>query len=660
MGARGATCAKQFFTVVNSLQQNSLRLWSRYGILVLFTESGCHMMLLDRFRTRRVTDWVRQLATGWLFAVLLEYLLLPGAARGLAGLAGLAEMSLVRVLVVTLSASVSLDLLPGSTVKYQRWAPVVLFGLLAGLSMPSSFAKGYFLLCGVVAAVLVVYAIWGWDASPEPRLEVKPARRGWVWAVGAMAAGFFLFVSLWTVGRVVTYNAPTYDFGIFVQMFHNMAETGLPMTTVEREELMSHFHVHMSPIYYLLLPFYMIVPQPETLQVLQAVVLASSVVPLWFLSKNRGFSGPKRALLCGLLLLLPASSGGAGYDIHENCFLLPLILWLFYGIERENVSFTAIAAVLILMVKEDAAVYVALVGLWLLVKALLHSPRDYRWELTAGASLLAGAVIWFLAVTWYLATVGDGVMTDRYNNFMYNDSGSLLAVIRAALVDPLKVLYECADPEKWRFILRTMVPLLGLPLLTRRFERYILLIPYILVNLMSDYPYQHDVFFQYAFGSTACLMYLLVVNLAELKWDRLRLGAMAVAVLVAGFCFYRVVWPTGWEYIKLMSDNAETYQRIDDALDVVPEGAVVTASGVLVPHLAQRQQVYHIKYVSPEQIRCTEYVVLKVDEEADYTRFATDETPDGFATCLNQLEQLGFRLCYQLEGQVMIFENTKN
>ena len=76
----------------------------------------------------------------------------------------------------------------------------------------------------------------------------------------------------------------------------------------------------------------------------------------------------------------------------------------------------------------------------------------------------------------------------------------------------MKVLYECVDPEKLQFLGLTMGPLLALPLVTRKYDRLILLIPYILVNLMSDYPYQHDIFFQYTFGSTACLAYLTVVN----------------------------------------------------------------------------------------------------------------------------------------------------
>lgn len=209
-----------------------------------------------------------------------------------------------------------------------------------------------------------------------------------------------------------------------------------------------------------------------------------------------------------------AYAGGASYDIHENAFLTPLILWMFYGIDREKRWVALLAGGLTLLVKEDAAVYVAVVALWLILRAWLRGRN--RWGLTTGGMLLAGALVWFFLVTAYLERYGDGVMTYRYQNFLYQGSGSLFTVILAVLLSPMKLIYECMDPEKLPFLALTLLPLLGMPLWTRKYERYILLIPYILVNLMSDYPYQHDIFFQYTYGSTACLMYLTVVNLADL------------------------------------------------------------------------------------------------------------------------------------------------
>ena len=131
-----------------------------------------------------------------------------------------------------------------------------------------------------------------------------------------------------------------------------------------------------------MLPIYWLIPTPAILQILQAAVTASAVIPLWKLAGLHDFDNRQRTFLCALLMLLPAYGGGCYFDLHENCFLTPLILWFFYGIDRRNRVITAIAAFLTLMVKEDAAVYAAVIGLWLLVnrrKAILVFRVMVRW-----------------------------------------------------------------------------------------------------------------------------------------------------------------------------------------------------------------------------------------------------------------------------------------
>lgn len=441
-----------------------------------------------------VAGVLRHIFLGWLTAATLEYLLLPRDFRDLAGLDGLKAMSFVRVLGV--GAVLALLFAGLSQVtgiqKAERWSMAAVFALYAAAALSAAPAWPLLWVCAMVLGVLLAFALRGWNDRPEPAPEPKPSGRGWLFLTIGLSLAFFLFVCAWTVGRFYTFSTPSFDFGIFSQMFYYMKATGLPMTTIERDGLLSHFAVHVSPIYYLLLPFYILVPHPAALQVLQAAVLTSAVIPLWLLGKHHGLSGGERTLLCAALLLFPAFSGGTSYDIHENCFLTPLLFWLFYGIDRRSTPVTAVSALLTLMVKEDAPVYVAVIGLWLLVKTALRGkhPRD----LITGAALLAASVGWFCLVTVYLAKHGDGVMTYRYQNFLYDGSSSLLTVIKAVILCPMKAIYECVDREKLRFIALTLLPLLGIPLLTRRYERYLLLIPYILVNLMPDFPYQHSIF----------------------------------------------------------------------------------------------------------------------------------------------------------------------
>ncbi|MGM9588948.1 MAG: DUF2079 domain-containing protein, partial [Faecousia sp.] len=266
---------------------------------------------------RNISEVVRSIILSWLFAVMLEYLRLPGALRDLAGLDGLAQMSLIRVIPVACGGMLLLSIISRfvNTAKVQRWAMVGVFGILAIAALRASFTWAFLAVCILVLVLLVVFGFCGWDHQPEPASRPKQAHRVWLWITVGLSIAFFLFVSCWTVGRVYSFSTPTFDFGIFCQMFYNMKESGLPMTTVERDGLLSHFAVHVSPIYYLLLPFYALVPTPATLQILQAAVITSAVIPLWKIGKHHNLTGAQRTLICAVFLLYPAYAGGTGYDI---------------------------------------------------------------------------------------------------------------------------------------------------------------------------------------------------------------------------------------------------------------------------------------------------------------------------------------------------------
>lgn len=600
---------------------------------------------------------VRQIILSWLFAVMLEYLRLPGARRDLARLDGLAQMSLIRVIAVTCGGMLLLSGISRfvNTAKVERWAMVGVFGILAIAALRASFTWAFLAVCILVLIFLVVFGFCGWDRQPEPVSRPKQAHRVWRWITVGLSIAFFLFISAWTVGRVYSFSTPTFDFGIFCQMFYNMKESGLPMTTVERDGLLSHFAVHVSPIYYLLLPFYVLVPTPATLQVLQAAVITSAVIPLWKIGKHHNLTGLQQTLICAVFLLYPAYSGGTSYDIHENCFLTPLLLWLFYGIDRKNTAITATAAILTLMVKEDAAVYVAVIALWLIVKTVLHFKKLDISNLITGIIMLAISLGWFFLVTGYLAKSGDGVMTYRYSNFMYDGSSSLLTVIKSVILNPMKAVYECVDTEKLYFIAMTLLPFLGLPLLTRRYERYILLIPYILVNLMSDYQYQHDIFFQYTFGSTAFLVYLAVVNLADIRINWQRVTVLAAAFIVSMACFYKVVVPKAIHYPVQAVRYYDFYQNIRDALSEIPDGASVTATTFYTTYLSQREILYDVRYCSLEHMLETQYVVLKLSADSDFKKYAVNEDGDGFENLVNLLEENGYEPYMSIEDILVIY-----
>ncbi len=605
-------------------------------------------------------DLFRRLVLAWITAVTIECSLLTPELRSMDNLSGLAEMSLLRLLIITCGITYLLFEIPDvlHPACLERWLTVLNFTYLSYLTVQTDVSNPFtgVLLC--IIAAMSVYAACG------NRQDALSARRRDILHVPGMllvilcALTFVAFVGGWGLSRILSFGGSTYDVGIFAQMFHSMKATGLPMTTLERGYLLSHFAVHVSPIYYLLLPFYCLVPGAHTLNLLQALILASAVIPLWKLCRSHGLSALQSVLLCLLLLAAPAYAGGTSYDFHENAFLTPLLLWLFYGIRKKNTAFVAVFAILTLLVKEDAAVYVAVTALWLLVDSLLKPKGKRRWGVIAGGCMLIFSVAYFLGCVSYLSAYGDGVMTYRYNNLMFDGSGSLMTVVKAAILSPLKVLYECADQEKIPYIVMTLGTLLGLPLLTRRYQRCILLIPYLLINLISDYSYQHNILFQYSFGSLAFLMYLTLINLADLKGKWKRILPLIAAVLISIQYTHKEVVPTAEYYINRYMNNQSFYQEQQAALNEIPADASVAATTYMTVPLSQRAEVYDITYAEPFTVLTADYVVIQCNDTFSLRKYAT-ESSIGYQELVALLVEHGYELSQEFGSTFVVYKNMR-
>ena len=178
-----------------------------------------------------------------------------------------------------------------------------------------------------------------------------------------------------------------------------------------------------------------------------------------------------------------------------------------------------------------------------------------------------------------------------------------------------------------------------------------LLIPFLLVNLMSDYTYQHSIFFQYTYGSAACLFYLTAVNLAELPrvWNRPALAA--TAALLAGVCFCGNILPLSENYVNRYFNYRAVWQETDAVLDRIPDDASVTATTFLTVPLSRRAVLYDLRYCSQEHLLSTDYVVVDTTDSGSLKPYAVDggDGLDGLTALLRaagyaQLPDTGSRL----------------
>ena len=389
-----------------------------------------------------------------------------------------------------------------------------------------------------------------------------------------------------------SFNNHAFDFGIFAQMYERMAVSGLPETTLERSYLMSHFGVHFSPIFYLFLPGYWIFRSPIYLFFLQSAVVAGGVFAIWLIAGKLGLSGKMTLALELIYAFYPCLMNGTFYDFHENKFLTTVILFLFYFIISKRTLWTFVFSLLLLSVKEDAAIYLICIALFVMI---------YRKEVLRGAAMLAMAVVYFVIANNIIASVGtEGVMMDRLGDYFINGEKTYGSVVKTIFFDAGYLIKQCFKAEKIPFILWMFAPVVFAPFMTKKVSALILLLPILPINIMQSWIYQSDVDFQYTYGVAAMILMSTIFVVIRLKTDTKRVIVMTSVILclvmTAALVYPKVNRNQGM-YQQMSTAYGENGLSDMEALCAsVPADATVTASSNVAPHLYQVKHLYIIMH----------------------------------------------------------------
>ena len=616
--------------------------WSLYALMILLTSDGDFFQL----------SFAQGTGTGlMLFGILALFCALTAVAMALPAY-----------------ETDSWFLLLGATGCVVFWLSVFetdnIFKVPVGNStMQMNSDNTLFLLAVIFAYVLFLFYFLQKNDLLLDKLKVRSdVAMAVITALGLLSA---LVIGVTTCMRYLTFTSPNFDFGLFVNMFHNMTKTGLPLISSERDVLLSHFVVHLSPIYYLLLPFYAIFPSAMTLQISQAILVASGIIPVTLLARHLKLSGGTQILLGLIYATFPVISMGCFYDFHENCFLLPLLLWMFYFFEKERYLFMYLFAVLTLLVKEDAAIYVIFFALYLFLsrKKFLHGTvlalGAAAYFLVALAILEGSAAYWadFYATDTPNPSIA-GPMINRFDNLIHDKDQGLLGAILTALKNPGFLLTQFFSTDKayldswfierspWAkvvYLLQMLLPVGMIPFCTKKQSRWLLLAP-ILLNVLTTYKYQYSINFQYHFGITAFILYATVLNMPDLApIPRRRLLALGAAASCCMYIF--LVLPKYNQYTDMWKENKESYRYREEMLDTIPKDASLCVPSSYLAHCADRREVYDHAY----HVLKGEKIQLKV-HDVDYAVIRTNAD----AKYREAFESMGYTVWAEYDGHVIL------
>ena len=433
-----------------------------------------------------------------------------------------------------------------------------------------------------------------------------------------------------------SYSNFTFDFGIFSQMYERMASTFAPNTTVERSYMMSHFGVHFSPIFYLFLPGYYIFRSPIYLFYLQTASVAAGVFAVWLIAGKLKLSGKMTLALELMYAFYPCLFNGTFYDFHENKFLTTIILFLFYFIISKKTLWEFIFAVLLLMVKEDAAIYLIVIALFVMI---------YRKEVWRGLIMFVMAIVYFIIAQQIVAASGEeGVMISRLSDYFINGQQNLGSVVQSVFFDFGFLIKQMFTVEKLPFILWMLAPVMFAPFMTKKISTLILLFPIIPINLMQSWQYQYDVDFQYTYGIGALIIISAIFVIIQLKTNPKRVVVL-VSLCMCAVMTVSLVLPKMNTATQLMQSTDSVREQIDELIDSIPTDATVTASDSMVPHLYKVEWLYTV----PDYYTSNRDNPLQTDYFVMDTRYSdrVSEMQGYMGDDYNLVKTAGFAQLYQ-------------
>lgn len=417
----------------------------------------------------------------------------------------------------------------------------------------------------------------------------------------------FGLISLIVIGSIgvikyLTFNSYNFDLGIPSQMFYYMKKTGLPLTTCERDILLSHFAIHFSPIYYLILPLYFIFSSPITLQICSAILIASGIIPIYLLCKSHKLPNLVIIIICFIYSIYTPAICSTYFDFHEIMFLLPLFLWLFYYYEKNNNILFTIFTILILLTKEDAAIYLMVFSIYMI----------FDNNKKKGFITLISSIIYFIIVVSLINKYGQAVMTNRYYNLILtNTSSEMIEVFKTIITNPeyfIKQLITSKNNsnEKIYYYLKIFLPFGFCIFNTKKFKNYILLVPIIYIT-MTTYNYSYNINFQYNYPIYAFLFYLFIITIDENK----NYNYLFMCIVGTTLMFSTYSLPVFIQNVSNYIEYNTYYKEKHNFINTVPPTASVTADTSYIPHISKRDELYETYYHNFQNL--TDYIITSND-----------------------------------------------
>lgn len=396
------------------------------------------------------------------------------------------------------------------------------------------------------------------------------------WRTGAIA--LVVLWALWATAYTLTVHygigTSAYDFGLYDQGLWLISRGREPFVTLMGRNL---FGDHTSFILVPLVPLYWLGAGTGVLFVVQSLALAGGAWPTWLAARRMGAGEPLALVAVVAYLFHPALSWTAMENFHPDAFLAPLIAVAVWAALSARWWWFAAAVIAILATKEDAALLV--IGLGVFVALRIDRRRGII------AAVIAAWVM--VLLLWAVMPAINGV---PFRNEWRLPFGGWGGLVSTALTRPHELVAHLVSGERPLYLLQVLVPV-GFVALLRPGIVAIAAAP-LGVNLLSTFWYQSQIEYHYSVPLVPLVALGAVWSITriDVRWRRHLAVTVAACSVLAAWLWSPL--PAARTDMPPYSTGAPAAVAAHEALRRVPPDAVVSAWHGLTAHLARRERVY--------------------------------------------------------------------
>jgi len=422
--------------------------------------------------------------------------------------------------------------------------------------------------------------------------------------VSAVVLALILVFAVWmgwlSVRRFASFNASMLDIGNVTQAVWS-ATQGQPLVYTYITGPVSRLFIHMELFYFLLAIPYKLIPRPETLLIIQAILYAAGAWPVFCLASRRLGHSLYGFMLMLVYLVYPVAQTAVLFDVHGDTLAMPFLLFAIDAMDRNDWKGFAAAVLLAASCK----LYVAL-AIFLLA-GILWFQRKRRAALVTGLS----TVVWvgfLFGLKALVSTAEPAIQTGTgsggiagylsfYLSGVLDTTGLPLRLVNALVVIlPAIVIGWRALPwflAAWVFILPAlMIRGQGYNYI---FHHYALAVPFLIASLV------------YGLESLAQKQVARGTRPARVRFEmNLNTGATLVLALVSNIMLVQTPFSALYyqmPYISTSEIPARAFTPRDvlkiELLERIPDDQPVWVNSFLAPRLVERPEIYITHYEKP-------------------------------------------------------------